>query len=101
MANVIELFERLAFYGCKAILAVYLAEQVGLGREGPAGWWAATASTLFFLPILAGPFVDRYGFKRSLATCFAIFAIGYFAVGLGRPARGPGRWSAPWAPPPT
>src|SRR6185295_12099971 len=33
VANVIELFERFAYYGSKAILAVYIAEQVGLGPE--------------------------------------------------------------------
>ena len=33
VANVLELFERFAYYGSKAILAVYIAEQVGLGPE--------------------------------------------------------------------
>ena len=31
----------------------------------------------------AGTFVDRYGFKRSLMACFAIFCVGYFLIGLG------------------
>jgi dipeptide/tripeptide permease len=86
VANVIELFERLAFYGSKAVLAIYLAEKVGLGPKGPE-LVGNYGFAVFFLPILAGPFVDRYGFKRSLAACFSIFAIGYFAVGLaGMPA---------------
>jgi MFS family permease len=34
------------------------------------------------LPIIAGVFVDRYGFKKTLMTCFAIFAIGYFSIGV-------------------
>ena len=37
---------------------------------------------LYFLPILAGTLVDRYGFKRSLAACFSIFCAGYFLIGL-------------------
>ena len=81
VANIIELFERLAFYGSKAILAVYLAETVGLGAKGPE-YVGNYGFAIFFLPILAGPFVDRYGFKKSLLACFAIFALGYFAVGL-------------------
>src|SRR2546422_11730384 len=81
VANVIELFERLAFYGSKAVLAVYLAEKVALGSKGPE-LVGNYGFAVFFLPILAGPFVDRYGFKRSLAACFSIFALGYFAVGL-------------------
>jgi dipeptide/tripeptide permease len=84
VANVIELFERFAYYGSKAILAVYVAEQVGLGPEA-AGWLVGSVfnTLLYFLPILAGTVVDRFGFKRSLQTCFAIFCLGYFLIGLG------------------
>jgi dipeptide/tripeptide permease len=84
VANVIELFERFAYYGSKAILAVYVAEQVGLGPES-AGWLVGSVfnTLLYFLPILAGTIVDRYGFKRSLQICFGIFCVGYFLIGLG------------------
>ena len=34
VANVLELFERFAFYGSKAVLAVYLNRTVGLGTTG-------------------------------------------------------------------
>lgn len=81
VANTLELFERLAFYGSKAVLAVYLVEKVGLGRRGSelVGWYGFA---VFFLPTLAGPLVDRYGFRKSLITCFSIFSLGYFAIGL-------------------
>ena len=81
VANVLELFERFAFYGSKAVLAVYLAEKVGLGPLGNSlvGYYGFA---VFFLPILAGTVVDRYGFKRSLQMCFAIFCVGYFLIGL-------------------
>ena len=84
VANVLELFERFAYYGSKAILAVYVAEQVGLGPQA-AGWLVGSLfnTLLYFLPPLAGTVVDRYGFKRSLAICFAIFSLGYFLIGLG------------------
>jgi len=88
VANVIELFERLAYYGSKAVLAVYVAEQVGLGPE-KAGWLVGSLfnTLLYFLPILAGTVVDRFGFKKSLTACFAIFSLGYFLIGLaGVPA---------------
>ena len=83
VANVIELFERFAYYGSKAILAVYIADQVGLGPE--AGTFLAGSvfnTLLYFLPVLAGTVVDRYGFKKSLLACFSIFAVGYFMIGL-------------------
>src|SRR4029079_104016 len=83
VANTLELFERFAYYGSKAILAVYIAEQVGL--------WCHTATLLagsvfntllYLLPPLAGTIVDRFGFRRSLMACFAIFSLGYFLIGL-------------------
>jgi len=84
VANVLELFERFAYYSSKAVLAVFIAEQVRLGPEA-AGWLAGSVfnTLLYFLPLLAGTVVDRYGFKRSLLACFGIFSLGYFLVGLG------------------
>ena len=81
VANTLELFERLAFYGSHAVLAVYLVEKVGLGRTGSllVGLYGYA---IFFLPTLSGPLVDRYGFRRSLLACFSIFTFGYFAIGL-------------------
>ncbi len=83
VANVLELFERLAYYGSKAVLAVYVAETVGLGPEA-AGWLVGSFfnTLLYLLPILAGTVVDRYGFRKSLTACFAIFCLGYFLIGL-------------------
>ncbi len=82
VANTLELFERFSFYGSKIVLAVFLAETVGLGPFGISlvGFYGFG---VFFLPILAGPFVDRYGFRRSLAACFGIFSVGYFLIALG------------------
>ena len=91
VANVLELFERFAYYASKAVLAVYVAEQVALGPER-AGWLVGSLfnTLLYFLPPLAGTIVDRYGFKRSLSICFAIFSLGYFLIGLaGVPAGRP------------
>ena len=81
IANTLELFERLAFYGSKAVLAYFLATKVGLKDEAATltGWFS---TVIYSLPIVAGVFVDRYGFRKTLMTCFAIFAIGYFCIGL-------------------
>ena len=89
VANVLELFERFAFYGSKAVLAVYLVEKVGLGPTGNT-LVGLYGFAVFFLPIVAGTIVDRYGFKKSLAACFSIFSLGYFAVGLAGLPQGRG-----------
>jgi POT family proton-dependent oligopeptide transporter len=81
ISNTLELFERMAFYGAKAVLVVFLADRVGLTKE--AGTLAGIFSGLIFsLPVIAGVFVDRYGFKKTLMACFFIFCIGYFLIGL-------------------
>ena len=81
VANTLELFERFAFYGTKAVLAYFIAKKVGLEEEAATltGWFS---TVIYSLPIVAGVFVDKYGFRKTLMTCFAIFAIGYFAIGV-------------------
>lgn len=81
VANTLELFERFAFYGSKAVLAYFLATKVGLQDEAATltGWFS---TLIYSLPIVAGVFVDKYGFRKTLMTCFAIFSIGYFCIGL-------------------
>lgn len=81
VANTLELFERLAYYGSKSVLTVFLANKVGLNEE--AGFLAGLFNAvLYSLPIVAGVFVDKYGFKRTLMACFALFCLGYFLIGL-------------------
>jgi proton-dependent oligopeptide transporter, POT family len=82
IANTLELFERLAFYGAKAVLVVFIAEKVGLTEY--AGKLAGIFSAVIWaLPVFAGVLVDKYGFKKTLVACFAIFCLGYFLIGLG------------------
>src|SRR6185295_2181278 len=82
VANTLELFERFAFYGAKAVLTIYLAQRVGLGAQTAGSLAGLFSGVLYALPIVAGTIVDRYGFKRSLAACFSIFCVGYFLIGL-------------------
>lgn len=82
VANTLELFERFAFYGSKAVLTLYLADRVGLGPQAAGSLAGIFSGVLYFLPVLAGTVVDRYGFKKSLAACFSIFCLGYFLIGL-------------------
>ena len=81
IANTLELFERLAFYGSKAVLAKFLAEKVGLYED--AGTLTGIFSgVIYSLPIVAGVLVDKYGFRKTLMSCFLIFCVGYFLIGM-------------------
>jgi POT family proton-dependent oligopeptide transporter len=86
VANVMELFERAAYYGLNSVLAVYLTNTVATGGLGASeqavGFlqgivYAAT----YVLPILGGALADRYGYRRMLLVAFSLLATGYFAAG--------------------
>jgi dipeptide/tripeptide permease len=86
VANVMELFERGAYYGLNSVLAVYLTLSVaegGLGAsEQAVGFLQGIVYALtYVLPILGGALADRYGYRRMLLVAFSLLATGYFAAG--------------------
>jgi dipeptide/tripeptide permease len=82
VANVIELFERAAFYGLFIALALFLTDVVGF-TDVEAGWIAAGfAGGINLLPFATGTLADRLGFRVSLTFAFSCLAVGYATVGL-------------------
>jgi dipeptide/tripeptide permease len=85
-ANVMELFERAAYYGMNSILAGYLTLSVA---EGGLGFSTQSVGFLqgivyaftYIFPILGGALADRYGYRRMLLVAFSLLAAGYFAAG--------------------
>src|SRR5207249_8232281 len=81
VANFTEIFERVAYYGTTAVLAIYLSEQLRFSSE-LTGWLVGTFGlVVWFLPILGGTLADRFGFRRALMFAYLIMAIGYFLLG--------------------
>jgi len=81
-ANLIELFERAAYYGTFITLAVFLTRVVGFS-DVQAGWIGAMfSSMIYFLPFFSGAIADRIGFRWALALAFALLSIGYTTLGL-------------------
>jgi dipeptide/tripeptide permease len=92
LANAMEMLERLAYYGLRTVLPIYMVLAVEEG--GPQFshlqkatvffWWAAVQS---FVPILSGGFADRFGYKRTVGVSIGIKVAGYllmaWAVELG------------------
>jgi len=82
IANVMELFERGAYYGMNAVLAVYLTNKSGgaLGiSEDRAGFLQGIVYALtYVVPILGGALADRYGYRRMLMVAFALLTGGYY-----------------------
>jgi dipeptide/tripeptide permease len=86
VANVMELFERAAYYGMNSVLAVYLTASVaegGLGfSELSVGFLQSIVyAATYVLPIAGGALADRYGYRRLLIVAFSMLAAGYFAAG--------------------
>jgi proton-dependent oligopeptide transporter, POT family len=81
-ANIIELFERGAYYAMASFMVIYLKENLGMSPtfatflNGSLLW-----GLIYFLPIVSGTLADKYGFKRSLAAAFAMLGLGYLVMG--------------------
>ncbi len=86
IANVMELFERAAYYGLMSVLAIYLTNGVGVGglgfSESAVGFLQSIVyAATYVIPILGGALADRYGYRRMLLFAFSLLATGYFASG--------------------
>jgi len=87
VANVTELFERLAYYGASAVLAIYLSEQLHFSKELTGWMMGIFGFVVWFLPVLGGSLADRFGFRRALMFAYLVMTVGYFLLGS---------LSAPW-----
>jgi dipeptide/tripeptide permease len=86
IANVMELFERAAYYGLNSILGGYLTLSIAAGGLGfdtqSVGFLQGLVYAFtYVLPILGGALGDRYGYRRILLIAFSLLATGYFAAG--------------------
>jgi dipeptide/tripeptide permease len=81
VANLIELFERAAYYGCFVYLAVYLTREVGYTDAQAGDISGAFAFFLYFMPTFTGALADKVGFRNSLAFAFAALSAGYALLG--------------------
>jgi len=80
-ANLMELFERGAYYGLNSLLAVYLAD-VLLFREQAVGFLQGFVYAMtYIMPIVGGALADRLGYRKMLLFAFSFLTIGYFASG--------------------
>ena len=82
IVNVMEMLERFAYYGVRAVVAIYMVLPESQG--GPEfthvqkgfifAWWAGVQSVL---PMFTGGFADRYGHKNTIVFAIILKSIGY------------------------
>jgi MFS family permease len=89
MLNVMEMFERLAYYGVRVVIPIYIAQADELHglhfSQSQKGFifmlWALVQTGV---PIFSGGFADRYGYKRTIAVSIAIKVAGYLLMATQR-----------------
>jgi dipeptide/tripeptide permease len=70
-ANIVELFERSAYYAMFISITLYLSRVVGYDDVW-AAWIAGTFSAgMFFLPPFTGALADSIGFRRAILLAFS------------------------------
>jgi len=85
ISNIIELFERYAWYGFYMGFGLFL---VGSKETGAMGFSPVEKGTimgtgsmlLYFLPILTGAIADKIGYKKVLLLSFMIYASGFYMI---------------------
>ena len=85
MVNIMEMFERLAYYGIRVVIPIYIAQADEINglqfTQTDKGiiffWWAIFQS---ITPMFSGGFADRYGFKKTIAVSIAIKVLGYILM---------------------
>ncbi|MFD0837343.1 MFS transporter [Mariniflexile aquimaris] len=86
VASGMELFERWAWYGLFAVLALYLT---GSTDEGGLGFthtekgqiMGIVTAILYLLPMITGVIADKIGYKRSLIIAYILLITGYYLMG--------------------
>lgn len=86
ISNLMEVFERWAWYGFYNAFALYLTLSKDTGALGftqvQKGVIIGTGSMLlYFLPIITGAIADRIGYKKVLILSYASYIAGFFMVG--------------------
>lgn len=89
MLNIMEMFERLAYYGVRVVIPIYIAQA---DEPGGLHFTQAEKGLIFMLwaivqsgvPVFSGGFADRYGYKRTIAVSVAIKIVGYLLMATQR-----------------
>lgn len=85
ITNVMEMLERLAYYGVRTVIPTYMV--LSLAQGGPEfdhvqkgsifAWWALVQS---LLPMFTGGFADRYGYKPTIVVAILLKIVGYLMM---------------------
>jgi POT family proton-dependent oligopeptide transporter len=83
VANTMEIFERMAWYGMFTPLALYLTDQrarggLGLKEEDAGTIIGIVTFALYLMPVITGALGDRFGYKKMFLLAYAILTPCYY-----------------------
>jgi len=89
VVNIMEMIERLAYYGVRVVIPIYIAQADEIGglhfTQADKGfifmWWALVQSAL---PVFTGGFADRYGYKKQIVVAVLLKGLGYILMATQR-----------------
>jgi dipeptide/tripeptide permease len=86
VANTLEIFERMAWYGFFAVSSLYITGAVGDGGlgftdEDRGVLQGVVTFFLYLFPVVTGALADRYGFKKMLTAAFLVLIPSYYLLG--------------------
>ena len=86
IANTMEIFERMAWYGFFAVSSLYITGAVkdgglGFSDEDRGVIQGVVTFFLYLFPVVTGALADRYGFKKMLFSAFFVLTPAYFLLG--------------------
>lgn len=89
MVNVMEMIERLAYYGVRVVIPIYIAQADEINglhftqiQKGIIFFYWALVQSL--VPMFSGGFADRYGYKRTIALSITLNIAGYLLMATQR-----------------
>lgn len=86
IANTMEIFERLAWYGFFTLSSLYITSPIAQGGLGftdkERGFLQGMIPfLLYLLPVITGALADRFGYRRMFLIAFAIMCPSYYLLG--------------------
>jgi len=89
VANTMEIFERLAWYGMYTLLASYIMTPttqggLGLGNTERGLIMGVVPFFLYLFPVVSGALADRFGYKKMFLLSFTLMAPSYYFLGYAK-----------------
>jgi POT family proton-dependent oligopeptide transporter len=76
-----EMWERVSYYGMRALLVLYLTKAIGMNRPDALNIYAIYTGLVYLTPLIGGRLADRYlGQRKAVFIGGILMALGQFAL---------------------